>query len=97
MHEQGREAEGRVTRHWRTGDKDSQPMLAYEFDCEGQVWQGSSSAPARVWRGLPVGSPIAVRFLPSDPARNHPRAWEPSVLPPWFLLSSAGSWPHSEE
>lgn len=90
LHEQGREAEGRVTRHWRTADKDSQPMVAYEFDCEGRVCAGRSSAPARIWRGLAVGSPIAVRFLPSDPRRNHPRDWEPSVLPLWFPFVIGG-------
>lgn len=90
IHEEGREAEARITRHWRSSSKDSQPMVAYEFDCEGRMCKGESSTPSRIWRGLAVGSPLAVRYLPSDPGRNHPRDWEPSMLPFWFPIIIGG-------
>ncbi len=84
LREQGREAEATITRHWREGNKENRPMVAYEFDWEGRTYSGRTHLPLRVWKTLDAGSPFAVRFLPADPARNRSRDWEPSVLPVWF-------------
>jgi hypothetical protein len=77
----GGEVEAVVTRHWRTGGKNDTPKVAYEFEYAGQTYHGSSNAPGRIWRTLSVGSPITVRFVPSNPQLNHPSEWDSNVLP----------------
>jgi hypothetical protein len=68
LREQGREVEGSVTRLWRASDKERRPMVAYQFQVDGRTYRRSVSAPLHTWRGLTAGSPLAVRFLPSDPS-----------------------------
>src|SRR5436190_16023707 len=41
----GVETDGVVTRHWRTGGKEDTPMVAYRFEHEGQVYEGSAATP----------------------------------------------------
>jgi hypothetical protein len=79
----GVETQGVVTRHWRTGDKDDTPMIAYNFEYNGETYSGSSPAPGSIWRDLTVGSPIGVRFSPKRPELNHPSRWERQGMPPW--------------
>jgi hypothetical protein len=84
LNEQGKEAEGTVTRLWRARDKEKRPMVAYQYQAAGATYAGSAKAPLRIWKTLAVGSPLAVRFLPSDPALNHPIGWAASTLPLWL-------------
>jgi hypothetical protein len=96
LREQGKQAEGSVTKLWRARDKENSPMVAYEFQAEGSVYGRSVEAPLAIWKRLAVGAPLEVRFLPADPARNHPRDWEESIMPIWVpfvlggLLSAGG-------
>jgi hypothetical protein len=84
------ETQATVTRHWRTGGKSDTPKVAYEFEYQGRKYHGSSSAPRAQWRDLTVGSPIGVRFLPTNPELNHPSGWTIHVIAPWMppLMSS---------
>jgi Protein of unknown function (DUF3592) len=85
----GIETQGAVTRRWTTGDKNHTPKLAYEFECQGREYHGSSSAPRREWEALAVGSPIAIRFVPDRPELNHPGGWAMDVLPAWVAPGTA--------
>lgn len=84
LRDEGRDAEARITRHWRDSSEEHQPMVAYEFEWEGRTYSGRSRLPLRMWKTLDVGSPLAVRFLPEEPRRNRPRDWESSALPAWL-------------
>jgi len=81
LREGSAEVEAMVTRHWRTGGKSDTPKVSYEFEYAGHTYHGSANAPGRIWRTLSVGSPIAVRFVPSNPELNHPAEWDVEVLP----------------
>lgn len=84
------ETEATVTRHWRAGGKSDTPMITYEFQYQGHVYHGRSSAPGREWRNLGVGSAIPIRFVPGQPEVNHPSAWAVHVMPAWLPLLMAG-------
>lgn len=76
--------QGTVTRHWRTGGKDSKHRIEYELQYGGTVYRGSSNAPRGIWTRLTVGSPIDVRLVPGKPERSHPAEWDVNVLPAWL-------------
>ena len=81
LRDSGVVTEGVVTRHWRNNDKESTPMIAYDFDDKGQRQHGSSTAPRGVWNGLDVGSRLAVRFVPGNSSLNHPAEGHRCFLP----------------
>jgi hypothetical protein len=80
----GIEAQALVTRHWRSGGKDSERRVAYWFEYEGRAYEGSARTPRSVWAELEVGSPIRVRFLPGRPEVNHPAGWQRGDMPSWI-------------
>ena len=86
----GAEVEATVTRHWRSGDKNDTLKVAYEFQYGGQTYHGSSDTPGSIWRTLAVGSPIAVRFVPTRPELNHPAGWEGNIMPKFVPFLVAG-------
>ncbi len=88
--ETGVEAEGVVTRHWRTGGKEDTPKIAYEFEHDGRTEKGDAAAPLRIWRTLQVGSQIRVRYVPSNPQINHPADWQWDVMPAFVPGMSGG-------
>jgi hypothetical protein len=47
----------------------------YTFNVNGRTFSGKAPVPARVERNLYESGPLMVRYLPSDPAVNHPAAW----------------------
>jgi hypothetical protein len=63
--------------------------VSYAFNANGVALTGKSSAPEHIWSGLRKALPLTVRFLPSNPAINHPAAWEESVLSDWFTFAIA--------
>ena len=81
LSQSGVEAQGTVTRHWRTREKDPQDKITYEFRHEGRIYHGSTKTPRRIWQRLEVGSTLAIRFVPSNPEVNHPSEWEMDVMP----------------
>ncbi len=90
---EGREAEGVVTRLWRTGDGEShEHHVAYRFPVDGRNRTGHATVGNGYWDSLRVGSTIAVRYLPSAPAHNFPAAHPPTPPPAWlpFLLVGVG-------
>jgi len=78
------EATARITRLWRSGDGNRRYRTSYEFSVDSRTYHRSNVVvPARVWRGLRVGSDLPIRYVPSDPAVNRPRDWEPRLMPLW--------------
>lgn len=63
----------------------SRDMVSYSFTVNGRTFSGKAGVPARIERNLHEFGPLMVRYLPSDPAINHPAAWQWSPLT--FLLS----------
>ncbi len=88
---EGRETEGLVTRLWRSGDKNHQPWVAYQFSFEGRVYLRNARLPVRVWRNLRVGSYLPVRFADSRPEINYPSGYARGPLPPWVPVLAASA------
>lgn len=88
LSQQGREVQGIITRLWRTTDKESRNMVAYQFDFDGHIYRKSVEASRRVWKTLVLGAPLAIRFVPSNPVLNRPRDWARDPMPDWppFLI-----------
>ena len=81
---EGREAEGVVTRLVETHGRGPHFHVHYQYSVHGQVFDDSTHVREEHWRDLRVGTPIAVRYLPSDPGRNFPSGEPPHILPLWF-------------
>lgn len=80
---QGREATGEIQRLWRTSGKESRNMVGYAFTANGVRLNGESSVPSALWNNVRKTGFLPIRYLPSDPAVNHPAAWEQSTEPAW--------------
>jgi hypothetical protein len=93
LREQGADAEGLVTRLWRSGDKGHTLWVAYRFTVQERTYAGGAKAPLRIWKNLQVGSELAVRYLPSRPALSYPHGCEPGPMPMWvpWLVAAAVS------
>jgi hypothetical protein len=83
LREQGADTQGRVTRLWRSRDKDRQHWVTYQFAVQGRSYPGRAKLPRSVWTNLQVGSDLPVRYLPSDPALSYPRGYESMPMPMW--------------
>jgi hypothetical protein len=91
----GRETEGVVTLMPR-GDKSIvrfgvSPFVYYRFTAGGRAYDGRARLALRHWNGLQAGGPIAVRYLPSDPANNFPSADPPEPTVPLLYAYSVCS------
>ena len=91
LQEQGVNTEARITRVWRSGDKNQQHLVSYRFTVQERAYEARNKVPTRIWQTLTVGSSLPVRFLPSDPKVNHPTEWDDTPMPNWlpYLLSGA--------
>lgn len=90
LRDQGVSTDAVVTRLWRGRDDERTPWVAYRFTSRGRGYEGRAKAPLRIWQGLAEGSPLPVRLLPGNPARNHPTGWPDKPMPPWlpYLLAA---------
>jgi hypothetical protein len=84
LRDQGLVTEATVLRVWRSGGEDSEHRVRYSFEVRGREILASHSAPSAIWRTLEEGSRLPVRYVPANPAINHPTAWNPGVVP-WFI------------
>jgi len=87
MDAQGRDAQAVVTRLWRTGGKSNRDMVAYRFTVDGREFQKETSLVLSHWEALELNAPIAIRYLPSDPARNFPASDPPAPAPLWASIA----------
>jgi hypothetical protein len=91
LHAQGQEANAEITRLSREG-KGSTPAVAYAFTANGVRIVGHASAPNDLWPKLQKAGFLLVRYLPSNPAVNHPAAWDPDGVPAWFPVLIPAMW-----
>jgi hypothetical protein len=89
LQEQGVNTDARITRLWRSGDKNQQHLVSYRFTVQEREYVARKGVPARIWQKLTVGSSLPVRYLPSDPKVNHPTEWDDTPMPNWvpYLVS----------
>ena len=64
----GVRAEGAVARLWRDGDNRRQ--VEYRFEVQSRSYVGRANVSDAVRRTLQVGSPVTVRYVPSNPRLN---------------------------
>ncbi len=80
----GIETTGQVVRIIRDQEKKSSYRLVYGFQVGEAAYDRRVQVTAATARGLPVGSSLAVRYLPSDPAINYPSGWRQKTMPAWL-------------
>jgi len=92
---QGQEANGEIARLW-SGDRGRQHMVGYAFTANGVRVRGEAAVPSSQWAVLQKAGFLPVRYLPSNPAINHPAAWEastnlwmPSIAPAILVAGGA--------
>jgi hypothetical protein len=72
----GSETSGRIVRTARY-------LVFYQFEANGQTFAGQAHMPDRIRGSLRESDPFPIRYLPSDPALNHPAGWEDSETSAW--------------
>jgi hypothetical protein len=82
----GQDATARIIRLWHTKGRGSSEVVTYVFSAGGKRVQGDCDVPLRVWDSMRIGADLPVRYVPSDPAVNHPSAWEESTVPMWVAI-----------
>ena len=89
LQEQGVNTDARITRVWRSSDKDQQHLVSYRFTVEEREYVARKKVPTQIWQTLKAGSSLPVRFLPSNPKVNHPIEWDETPMPNWvpYLVS----------
>jgi len=86
MQTEGREIQGVVQRLWQSGGKHNQNMVAYDFAVAGVTAHSEIAIAADHWRALAAGSPIKVRYLPSNPGVNYPASDPPEAERPFAVI-----------
>jgi hypothetical protein len=79
LRKNSREVVGRVTD--TVAGRDGKTYVEYSFTVEGVTYFGNTQEPSSrgPWDALTRSHPILIRYLSSNPAINHPAAWEWSV------------------
>lgn len=84
---EGRETSAEIVRLWRTSGKSPEDRVRYAFSADHAWIHGECAVPSRYWQGLQKAGFLPVRYLPSNPAMNHPAAWENSTVPIWMMAA----------
>jgi len=63
-------------------------VVYYTFSASGRLYTGEAELPWQLHEDVDRSKPLTVRYLPTDPAVNHPAAWEWSFF--WWLPLSTG-------
>jgi len=84
-------ASAQVVQLWRSSGDSHQPWVSYWWTTGGRDYQAQAKVRLRTWQSLSVGAPIAIRYVPDDPAISSLAGVEPSALPLWLgpLISIA--------
>jgi hypothetical protein len=88
---QGQEANGEITKLWHR-DRGRGNMVSYAFTANGVRIRGEASVPKERWASIQKAGFLPVRFLPSNPAINHPAAWDETSVPDWFPILVPSMW-----
>jgi hypothetical protein len=65
---EGRESEATITRLF----KGLGSVVSFEYAVDGRRYESNAFIAPEHWRVLQVGSPLAIRYLPSDPEQAYP-------------------------
>jgi hypothetical protein len=90
LRREGLHAAGEVKRRWNVG-RSLTPWVRYAFTANGVAFTGESRVPDHFLGGLREAGPLPIRFLPSNPAINHPADWEESAFSAWSMLIVAAA------
>jgi hypothetical protein len=82
LREEGVEAQAEITSLKRAGR--GPWVVKYTFAANDQNISGMADVPPESKGGLSGSSFLAIRYLPSNPAINHPAAWEWSLSSEWL-------------
>ena len=78
----GRETEATVTRLSTTLGH----VVNYQFTIDGRNYSKGAFITAEHWQALQVGSPVAIHYLPSDPAKSFPESDSPNSQTHWLIV-----------
>jgi len=79
---EGRETDATVTRlSTRLGY-----VVGFEYNVDGRTYKNGAFITSEHWQSLQVGSPLTVRYLPSDPAKAYPAADPPNSQNHWSIV-----------
>jgi hypothetical protein len=92
FHSQSQEASGEITKLWYQDTREREPMVTYAFTANGVRMEGESPVPTKLWAGIRKAGFLPVRYLPSNPAINHPAAWDEAGVPEWFPIVLPATW-----
>jgi hypothetical protein len=81
LRQNGAEVQGEITFLKRVGR--GSDVVRYTFNQNGETVSGNAQVPPELMQKLRESNFIAVKYLPSNPAINHPAAWEWSLLSNW--------------
>jgi hypothetical protein len=81
LRQDGVEAQGRITFLDRVGRGGY--VIRYTFTTGGGEVSNKAEVPPRLVTNLQGSAATTIRYLPSNPAINHPTAWEWSLLSEW--------------
>ena len=79
---QGQETEATVTRLATTLGH----LVIYQYTVNGRSYSKGAFINAEHWQALQVGSPVAIRYLASDPAKSYPESDSPNSQTHWLLV-----------
>ncbi len=85
----GADTEGVVTRLWKVNEKEQSYLAEYHFSVNERDYRGRRRLARSHWNRLQTGSPIAVRYLASDPKRNFPADDPPRPTTVWLPIGVA--------
>ncbi|HEX8711380.1 MAG TPA: hypothetical protein VF730_05865 [Terracidiphilus sp.] len=73
---QGQETTGQVIHVWSSGSLE--PRVSYSFAVNGVVHTAETRVPKQLLQSVAKAGSLPIRYLPGNPAINHPSAWERS-------------------
>ncbi len=85
LRKEGVTADAVITRLWQIrGRHNTLDKVSYQFNFNGTIYGGVSSAPRKIWRELRTGSNLPIAFLPSAPGVSQPNGWPNPPTPMWL-------------
>jgi hypothetical protein len=84
LRQDGVEVQGEITFLKRVGR--GPDVVKYTFTVNGETVSGMADVPPQLMRNLDESKFITILYLPSNPAINHPAAWEWSLLSEWLVI-----------
>jgi hypothetical protein len=61
-------------------------VVNYEYAVDDHSYSRGAFITPEHWQSLQVGSPLAIRYLPSDPAKSYPESDSPNSQTHWLMV-----------